>query len=77
LPISNYLVVAIAGALGVSARYLVSHFVVMRLGPQFPWSTLIVNLTGSFLLGLATVYGSRDQRGRQRDGWTGRCLSGR
>jgi len=39
--------VAAGGALGAVARYLVSA----QFGDGFPWGTLSVNLTGSFLLG--------------------------
>jgi len=45
------LLVAAGGALGAIARYLVSGGVQSRFGHQFPWGTLTVNVTGSFLLG--------------------------
>ena len=38
------------GILGSVARYLVS--VALLAGGEFPWATLIVNVTGSFLIGL-------------------------
>jgi len=40
-----------AGALGTGARYLVGVWAVERLGPAFPYGTLIVNLVGCFVLG--------------------------
>ena len=43
--------VAIGGAAGACARYLVGNLAV-RLGEHFPFGTLIVNVTGSLLLGL-------------------------
>ena len=43
-----------AGAGGASARFLVDRAIRDRLGHRFPWGTLVVNLTGSFLLGLIT-----------------------
>jgi len=43
--------VAIGGALGSAARYLVTEWVLARSGPAFPWGTLAVNVVGSFLLG--------------------------
>jgi CrcB protein len=42
--------VCIGGALGSGARYLTSSWAAQALGPQFPAGTLIVNVTGSFLL---------------------------
>jgi len=46
--------VAIAGALGAPARYLVERAVSMRTGRRFPWGTFVVNATGSFALGFIT-----------------------
>lgn len=41
-----------AGALGSGARYLVGLWAVERLGAAFPYGTLIVNVAGSFALGM-------------------------
>lgn len=46
------LMVALGGALGAWARYEVSGWVYNRAGAEFPWGTLTVNISGSFLLGL-------------------------
>jgi fluoride exporter len=46
--------VAIAGALGASARYLVEHAISARTGRRFPWGTVLVNVSGSFALGFIT-----------------------
>jgi fluoride exporter len=43
--------IAAAGALGALARYGVEGSVARR-ADGFPWSTLVVNVTGSFALGL-------------------------
>lgn len=42
-----------AGALGSGARYLVGLWALERLGPAFPYGTLIVNVVGCFALGAA------------------------
>jgi fluoride exporter len=44
--------VALGGALGSVARYGVGALAAQLLGPSFPWGTLVVNLTGSFLIAL-------------------------
>jgi fluoride exporter len=44
--------VFIAGGLGSAARYLVGWWAVVAFGAGFPYGTLIVNLIGSFALGL-------------------------
>jgi CrcB protein len=48
----NYLLVALGGALGSVARYGVNDLVVRWLGGKFPWGTLLVNISGSFAIGL-------------------------
>ncbi|MGV1752761.1 fluoride efflux transporter CrcB [Agrobacterium sp. CG674] len=48
----NIFLVALGGALGSVARYLVSVWSVRLAGPNFPWGTLTVNVVGAFLIGL-------------------------
>ncbi len=42
----------VAGACGALLRYLVERAVHRRTGPGFPYGTLLINVTGSFALGL-------------------------
>ncbi len=44
--------IAIFGATGTLARYGLQGLVQMRAGSAFPYGTLLINLTGCFLLGL-------------------------
>jgi CrcB protein len=44
--------VAVGSALGGMARYGLSGFVANRIGETFPWGTLIVNVSGAFVIGL-------------------------
>jgi protein CrcB len=46
------LLIAIFGAIGTLARYSVQGFVQVRTGGTFPYGTLLINLSGCFLLGL-------------------------
>ena len=48
----NYLWVMIGGALGTGARFWLSGVVAQRAGEFFPLGTLIVNVTGSFAIGI-------------------------
>lgn len=50
---ARVLLVAAGGALGSTLRYLVATAALAWLGPAFPWGTLVVNLVGAFLIGLA------------------------
>ncbi len=50
--------VALGGALGSVARYWCSGVVARAMGETFPWGTLIVNVSGSLVIGfIATVSG--------------------
>lgn len=51
--------VALGGAMGATARYGVNRAAMAAFGPGFPWATLIVNVAGSFLMGVLVVALSR------------------
>lgn len=42
----------LAGALGAIARYLLGHFITSQVGSTFPFGTLVINVSGSFFIGL-------------------------
>ncbi len=46
------LLLAVAGGVGAGARFVVDGFVARRVPFRVPLGTLVVNLTGSLLLGL-------------------------
>lgn len=46
------LLIAVGGSLGAVARYGLSSFVYHTTSETFPWGTLVVNLTGSFVIGV-------------------------
>lgn len=47
----SYFWVMIGGALGTGARFWLSGFVAQRVGEFFPLGTLMVNVSGSFVIG--------------------------
>lgn len=51
----DWLAIAVGGAGGALARWLVSTGVHRWLGREFPWGTLAVNVAGSFAMGLLAV----------------------
>ena len=54
----TYLWIALGGALGSVARYGCSSLAAHWIGETFPWGTIIVNVVGSFIIGLfATLTG--------------------
>jgi fluoride exporter len=56
----NLLLVAIGGAIGSVARYLLSTFVLRVAGTLFPLGTFVVNAIGCLVFGL--IAGAADQR---------------
>ncbi len=46
-----YLLIALGGAIGANARYLVSTWAANRAGIEFPYGTFLVNASGSLLMG--------------------------
>jgi fluoride exporter len=47
---------SVGGVLGVNARYWLGVLINRWAGSQFPWSTFTINITGSFAIGLCTVF---------------------
>jgi fluoride exporter len=48
----KYIMVGIGGFLGSIARYWLGGYIGNRMGTSFPYGTFVINLSGSFLLGL-------------------------
>ena len=56
----KYAYLVFGGVLGTVARYWLAGLVCQKLGPSFPFGTLIVNVTGCFLVGiLSTITNER------------------
>ncbi len=53
------LYIGIFGGFGCVARYLASGWTYQLLGRNLPYGTLVVNIVGSFLLGLLMTFGVR------------------
>jgi fluoride exporter len=47
----RYLLVVIGGGTGALARYVAASAIMTRFGGKFPLGTLVINVTGSFLIG--------------------------
>ncbi len=57
----HWLIVFIGGGLGAAARHGINRAGLGILGPGFPWWTMAVNVSGSFLIGLlAGLFGSME-----------------
>lgn len=51
-----YLWISLGAIVGASARYFVGRFVAKAVTASFPYGTLLINITGSFILGLFLVW---------------------
>ena len=47
----RYLLVLVGGGVGALVRYLAALAIMARFGGRFPLGTLVINVTGSFLIG--------------------------
>ena len=48
----NYILVGVGSAIGGIMRFWASGVIANRFGQSFPWGTLVVNVTGCFIIGL-------------------------
>ena len=46
------MLVALGGAAGAAARYVIGGWLADRVGSSFPWHTFAINVSGAFLIGL-------------------------
>jgi fluoride exporter len=58
----TYLWIAIGGAIGSVARYAGSSLVAGWFGQTFPWGTLLVNISGCFVIGFFNTLTGPDGR---------------
>ena len=54
---NNLLLVALGGSIGAVLRYLISIFMIQVFGSSFPFGTLLVNVIGSFFMGVIYALG--------------------
>ena len=52
----NFVMVSLGAIAGANLRYIVSRYAAKLLGPVFPYGTLIINLTGSFIVGWFMIW---------------------
>jgi CrcB protein len=52
----GYLIVFLGGGLGAALRHGINLAVARLLGTSFPYGTLLINISGSFIMGLVAAY---------------------
>jgi CrcB protein len=55
--VERFIYICLGGAIGTGLRYLTGVLAIRWLGGDFPYGTLIVNVVGSFLIGLIQQVG--------------------
>jgi CrcB protein len=54
--LKDFLTISVAAILGANLRYLLGRVAARELGPIFPYGTLIINVLGSFTVGLFVIW---------------------
>jgi fluoride exporter len=54
--VKDFLAISAAAILGANLRYVLSRVAMKEFGPVFPYGTLIINVLGSFIVGLFVIW---------------------
>jgi CrcB protein len=52
---TKYWMVGLGGFLGSIARFWLGSYITYRMGARFPFGTFVINISGSFLIGLVVT----------------------
>jgi fluoride exporter len=52
----NFVIVALGAIFGANLRYVLSRLIAKVIGPMFPYGTLVINVTGSFVVGWFMIW---------------------
>jgi len=54
--VNDILVISIGAVFGANARWIISRYAARVIGPTFPYGTLFINVTGSFIVGFFMIW---------------------
>jgi CrcB protein len=54
--VNDILVISIGAILGANARWIISRYAAKVIGPVFPYGTLFINVSGSFIVGFFMIW---------------------
>jgi fluoride exporter len=52
----KYVMVGVGGCLGSILRFWLGTYIGNRMGTRFPYGTFVINITGSFLIGIVYAF---------------------
>jgi len=52
----DLLIISLGAIVGANARYLISRYAAKLLGPVFPYGTLLINISGSLIVGFFVIW---------------------
>jgi fluoride exporter len=58
----TYFYIAVGGAIGSAGRAWTANVILRAVGPHFPWGTVLINIVGSFIIGLFAALTASDGR---------------
>jgi fluoride exporter len=56
--LKDILVISAGAVVGANARWVISRFLARAVSPSFPYGTLFINVTGSFVVGFFMIWAS-------------------
>ena len=54
--IKDILVISLGAIFGANARWAISRYLAKAVGPVFPYGTLVINVSGSFIVGFFMIW---------------------
>jgi CrcB protein len=54
--VNDILVISLGAIIGANARWIISRYAAKVLGPVFPYGTLFINVSGSFIVGFFMIW---------------------
>jgi len=52
----DLLVISLGAIFGANARWVISRYLAKAIGPVFPYGTLVINISGSFIVGFFMIW---------------------
>jgi CrcB protein len=53
--LDRYIILLVGGGLGSLTRYVMGTAINVRIGGRFPLGTMVINITGSFFIGVLMI----------------------